>query len=71
MDRPRRAITEQRTTGYYVTDDNATLGTYTDEDGHMWFSRPIALEIARQTGGDFFKGVKGSVKTVVTGYEAA
>ena len=61
----RGGVIKQRTTGYYVTTEK---GTYTDGDGRMWFSKQIAHEIARETGGWYAQGSRGTIKDVVIEY---
>jgi hypothetical protein len=63
----RKALTEQRKTGYYVTMKDSSL--YSDEDGHTWFSKSIAAELARTVGAWHEVGNRNTVKNVVIGYE--
>lgn len=60
------AIVEQRKTGYYVTLPDGSF--FADADGHMWFSRSLAAELARERGGWYEQGQRGTIKDVVTGY---
>ena len=60
------AIVKLQKTGYYVTYDNGRFDeTYTDDAGHMWFSKAIAREIARELGGMYYDGSKTTIKEVV------
>jgi len=63
-----KAITVQRTTGYYVTTAD---GLYADADGRTWFSKAVAAAICRKLGGWYEQGNRTTVKDVVTGYESA
>jgi hypothetical protein len=64
-----KAIIKLQKTGYYVLDAND--GTCRDGEGHMWFSKPLARELARKVGGMYFDGSKTTIKEVVTGYQDA
>lgn len=60
------AIVKLQKTGYYVTD--ADGDPYTDPDGHSWFARDIARDIARRLGGWYEQGSRTTIKEVVTGF---
>jgi len=61
-----KAITRLQKTGYWVTAEDG--GSYTDEAGHMWFSKPLARQIARDLRTWYEQGNRTTVKEVVYGY---
>jgi hypothetical protein len=61
-----KATTELRKTGWYITDADGS--TYTDANGRMWFTKAIALKLARNLGGMYYPHTSGGLKMVVTGY---
>ena len=61
-----KAITRLQKTGYWVTAEDG--GSYTDEAGHMWFSKPLARQIARDLRTWYEQGNRTTIKEVVTGY---
>jgi hypothetical protein len=61
-----QATTELRKAGWYVTSADGDI--YSDDDGHMWFAKDIALTLARNLEGMYQPGPSSTVKTVVTGY---
>lgn len=54
--------TKLQKTGYYVQDAD---GKGYQENGHGWFSKAIAREIARELGGMYYDGNRSTVKEVV------
>jgi len=64
-----KAIVKQQKTGYYVQDADGK--GYQDAEGHGWFSKAVARDIARELGGMYYDGNKTTVKQVVTGYTEA
>jgi hypothetical protein len=61
-----RPVTRQQKTGYYVTTDD---GMYADAQGHVWFSKDIARDLAHRLGGWYDQGNRTTIKVVVTGYD--
>lgn len=61
-----KAITRLQKTGYYLTTEDG--GSYRDATGHTWFSKALARQLARQTGGMFYDGNHTTIKEVVHGY---
>jgi hypothetical protein len=62
-----RPLIRRQVTGWYVT--TADGSPYTDVTGHGWFSKTLARQLARETGGWYEQGNRTTVKEVVTGYE--
>ena len=63
-----QAVTELRKTGWYVATEDGSF--YTDETGHIWFSKPVAFDIGRKLGMIPVSSSSGGLKQVVTGYAA-
>jgi hypothetical protein len=62
-----KAITELRKTGWYLTEDDGSF--HLDDEGHIYFSKPIAMSIGRELGMIPVPSHAGGLKQVVTGYE--
>ena len=54
--------TRQQKTGYYVTGASGEVFAIND---HIWLSKPLAREIAREIGGWYEQGNRNTMKTVV------
>ena len=63
------AIIKLQKTGYYVTiSDSRYDQTYIDAEGHSWFSKALARQIAKDSGGMYYDGNRSTIKEVVVGY---
>jgi hypothetical protein len=64
-----KAVTELRKTGWYlIIDEDGTH--YTDDEGHMWFSKDIARDLGRQFRVMALSS-SGGLREVVTNYTEA
>lgn len=62
------AIVKLQKTGYYVTYGEFDQ-SYRDAEGHSWFSKELARQIAREQGGMYFDGNRTTIKEVVVAYQ--